>query len=232
MGSNEGDGDEKPVHRVRVATFELARTEVTVAQYRACVRAGACSDHHLTGYEWPGQAFTESAYCNWGQPGREDHPMNCVDWKQARAFARWAGGRLPSEAEWEYAARSGGRDITYPWGSGEATCERAVIDHGGRGCGKDRTWPVCSKPAGRSAQGVCDLAGNVWEWTEDCWHGSYEGAPADGSAWTGCDPGAFRVFRGGSWSYSAWGVRSAFRSGSPPADRCDYLGLRPARSNP
>ena len=133
----------------------LSNTEVTVGQYRACVKAGACSEPDT------------GKYCNWNESGREDHPINCVDWNQARTFAKWVGGDLPSEAQWEYAARSGGRDWKYPWGNESASCEYAIMDDGGNGCGKDRTWAVCSKPKGNSKQGLCDMAGGVWEWVRD-----------------------------------------------------------------
>ena len=218
MGSSDND-DEKPAHRVRVEPFEIAKTEVTVAQYRVCVEAGACS------------AAPTGRTCNWGNPDRDDHPVNCVDWAQARDFCRWAGGRLPSEAEWEYAARSGGLDQAYPWGNGEASCERATMDFGGNGCGANRTWPVCSKASGNSAQGVCDLAGNVWEWVEDWYHDTYTGAPADGSAWV--SPAGFdRVRRGGGWNDVAGFCRAAVRHRSDPGDGSILVGFRPARSRP
>jgi len=220
MGSEDGDSNERPVHPVQVAAFELARTEVTVAQYRACVEAGTCTTEGLTAH----------GSCNWGKPGRGCHPVNCLDWDQARAFAAWVDGRLPSEAEWEYAARSGGRDQAYPWGDEAATCERAVMSDGGNGCGEGRTWDVCSKPEGNSEQGLCDLAGNVWEWVEDVYQSSYDGAPADAKAWV--ESGGSRVIRGGSWYGGAGGLRAARRSGGDPQLRHDYLGLRPARSSP
>ncbi|HQC44850.1 MAG TPA: formylglycine-generating enzyme family protein, partial [Myxococcota bacterium] len=154
MGSNDLSWS-RPVHRVTVPTFEMSKTQVTVDQYIACVNVGACTEPD-----------TED-YCNWIKSDRGSHPVNCVSWNQAQAFARWAGGRLPSEAEWEYAARSGGRDWKYPWGDEEATCERAVISEGGNGCGRGSTWPVCSKPSGNTTHGLCDMAGNVWEWVQD-----------------------------------------------------------------
>ena len=218
MGSTESS-DEQPVHRVRVKAFELARTEVTVAQYRACVEAGACTTPKTGGG------------CNWGKSDRADHPVNCVDWSQARAFSRWAGGRLPTEAEWEYAARSGGRDQRYPWGNEKASCRRAIMNDGGLGCGKKQTWPVCSKASGNSAHGLCDLAGNVWEWVEDWYHGDYKGAPSDASAWTS-PAGSSRVVRGGGWRYDASNCRAALRDRLGPGYRYDYLGFRPARSIP
>ena len=216
MGSTK-QSDEQPVHTVRVKTFELAKSEVTVAQYAACVEAGGCTEPETGGS------------CNWKQAGREDHPVNCVDWSQARAFSKWAGGRLPTEAEWEYAARSGGKDQRYPWGNDEASCSRAVMDDGGNGCGREATWPVCKKSSGNSAQGVCDLAGNVWEWVEDVYADSYRDAPTDGSART--SGGSLRVFRGGGWFDSAGFLRAAYRIGNAPSDRGDYIGFRPARSS-
>ena len=220
MGSADGDDDEKPPHRVTVATFEIAKSEVTIAQYRACVDAGACTAPGT------GTAFGE---CNWDRRGRDDHPVNCVDWNQAQAFATWVGGRLPTEAEWEYAARSGGRNQTYPWGDEKATCERAVMDDGsGNGCGLgDKTGAVCSKPRGHSARGLCDLAGNVWEWVEDVYVDSYIGAPADGSGRRA--GGARRVVRGGSWYINARFVRAAIRTRLTPTNRFAYVGFRPAR---
>lgn len=214
MGSENGDSDEKPVHAVTVPAFWMSKSEVTVGQYKACVNAGQCSTTDLTKYD----------KCNWGKSGRESHPMNCVDWHQARAFARWAGGRLPTEAEWEYAARSGGKARKYPWGDEPATCSRAVMDDGGDGCGRDSTWPVCSKPSGNTDQGLCDMAGNVWEWVEDVYADSYSSAPTDGTART--TGGARRVFRGGSWGYTAGYLRAAHRYRSSPGYRGNDLGFR------
>ena len=219
MGSSDSYVNEKPVHRVTVPTFEMTKTQVTVEQYKACVDAGACT------------APDTGGYCNWGQSDRGKHPINCVDWQQAQAYAKWAGGRLPTEAEWEYAARSGGRDWKYPWGNENATCDRAVISEGGNGCGRNSTWPVCSKPRGNTTQGLCDMAGNVWEWVQDWYHDSYNGAPTDGSAWEK-PTGSYRVNRGGSWYYRARYVRAANRLYGDPRYR-DYnvsVGFRLARS--
>lgn len=233
MGSASGDADEKPVHRVTLRAFALLKTEVTVGQYRACVNAGACSSHHLDGIEWPGLAYAKSGYCNWSSGRGESHPVNCVDWGQARAFCKWAGGRLPSEAEWEYAARSGGRARAYAWGDEAADCSRAVLfSEGGQGCGKKSTWPVCSKTAGNSAQGLCDLAGNVWEWTADCYQPNYTGAPADNRPRNNCTGpySSRRVFRGGGWGVPARNLRAADRNWNAPSSRHLGLGLRCART--
>lgn len=217
MGSDTGDPGDRPVHEVTVPTFEIARSEVTVAQYRVCVEAGACDTLHLT----------ESDACNWGQPGRDEFPMNCVTWHQAAAFCAWMGARLPTEAEWEYAARSGGRRQDFPWGDGPATCEQAVMHKDKPGCGRDQHWPVCSKPMGHSAQGVCDLAGNVWEWLQDV-HTGYEHTPRDGRAYTG--EGSERVVRGGAWTNTSEGLRATRRSANEPDSRGFSLGFRPARA--
>jgi formylglycine-generating enzyme required for sulfatase activity len=212
MGSESGSAVERPAHRVTVRTFQMAKTEATNAQYRACVQAGACSPASDQADRFNG----------------DDQPVVGVDWQQASSFARWAGGRLPSEAEWEYAARSGGRLQEYPWGNETASCARAVMDDGGRGCGRSATWPVCSKPAGNSAQGLCDMAGNVWEWVQDWYHSSYDGAPSDGRAWES-PTGSSRVLRGGSWYYDAGLARSAYRDRFVPGNRVGSLGLRLAR---
>ena len=232
MGSTEGSDDEKPVHTVRLDAFEMSKSEVTVGQYRECVKAGKCSEHHLRGYEWPGQIeFTKDSRCNWSHGDRTDHPINCVDWSQATSFCAWAGGRLPTEAEWEYAARSGGKSRTYPWGDEKATCSRAVMDDGGNGCGEGGAWPVCSKPRGNTTQGLCDMAGNVWEWASDWYSSDYYGS-SPARAPRGPKSGSFRVLRGGSWLFPAGPLRAADRGGHSPGYRYTYLGFRCVRSYP
>jgi len=215
MGSND-DSVAKPVHSVTVPTFEMAKTETTVAQYKKCVDAGACTSPH----SWRD--------CNWDKLGRGNHPVNCIDWNQASAYANWVGGRLPTEAEWEYAARSGGRNQRSPWGDHLATCTYAVVDDlGGDGCGVGTTWPVCSKPAGNTSQGLCDMIGNVWEMVQDVWHDNYVGAPSNGAAWE--DSGTRRVYRGCGWYIIAKYGNATYRSdgGFHPLNSA---GLRPARS--
>jgi len=218
MGSNDGNDDEKPVHDVSVPSFELGRTEVTVAQYRTCVDAGKCTEPK-----------TGSDY-NWGVSGKDDHPINGVTWNQARTFASWSGGRLPSEAEWEYAARSGGKSRTWPWGDAEANCSYAVLADGENGCGKHSTWAVCSKSTGNTDQGLCDMVGNVREWVEDCYEDTYAGAPTDGTARTS---GVYRVHRGGSWTYTnPHNRRVASRESGLPSWLWKNLGFRLARDVP
>ena len=230
MGSNTGSKSMRPVHPVQVRTFLMSKTEVTVGQYRACVKAGSCSQPHWDDgscYIWTGNAYEK------GQGPASfrsnNHPVVCVDWHQARKFCRWIGGRLPSEAEWEYAACSGGKAWNYPWGNKKATCIHAVMDEGGNGCGKNRTWPVCSKQAGNTLQGLCDLSGNVFEWVEDCYHRNYSDAPRDGSSWTSgkC---SHRVLRGGSWYGYVGNLRTAGRYRSHPEKRNHGNGFRCART--
>ena len=202
-----GSEDDGTLHEVAVPTFWMARTEVTVSQFDACVAGGGCEVP-----EWGSALGPE---CNLNLVGREQHPMNCLNWFEAVDFCAWAGGRLPTESEWEYAARSGGQDISLPWGDEPASCAFAHIggDETGPGCGTSTTAPVCSMPAGNSSQGLCDLIGNADEWVRDCWESDYEQAPTDGSAYECSEAtSAYRVTRGGSYeAYPVW-VSSTQRS--------------------
>lgn len=156
-----------------VASFFMSRTEVTVAEYRACVRAGRCPGDVLknsVGSPCHGGARCPRRLqirgCNYHKAGRGDHPMTCIGVGQAMNYCAWTGGRLPTEWEWEWAAR--GRDAArrFPWGLADATCALAVmgsLSTGEAGCGRASTWPVGSRPAGASRDGILDLAGNVSE---------------------------------------------------------------------
>lgn len=220
MGSKRGERDELPLHAVTLRAFALTKSEVTVDQYRACLEAGACKRK-------PGSS---EGNCNWGRTGRGAYPVNCVDWQQAQDFCKYVGGRLPSEAEWEYAARSAGKAQPFPWGKAEPDCTRAVMHGSSAGCGEERSWAVCKKPKGHSAQGLCDLAGNVFEWVADCYQASYDGAPTDGSARKcGNKTASLRVFRGGCWFNAAKLLRAADRSWLSPSTRADFLGFRCAK---
>ena len=160
--------DEKPWHWIELDAFLLDQTEVTVEAFEGCVKAGACSDADL-GKVQDGKAHL----CNWGKADRKRHPINCVIWNQAHAYCAWAGKRLPTEAEWERAAR-GDDGRSYPWGRSVVTCDRGVwhtaVD---KKCGEKSTQPVGSKPKGRSAYGALDMAGNVWEWVNDRYAAAY-----------------------------------------------------------
>jgi len=179
MGSDDGQPHERPVHGVTLGDFCIDRMEVSVAAYRACVAASACTapDTYVSTH---GQY---RVFCNWDRPGAEDHPVNCVDWSQARSFCAWGGNRLPGEAEWEYAA-CGSAGRTYPWGNAAPDSTRAnlcgdecvaytrSVGHSFSGIAGWRdpfgaTAPVTSYESSATPEGVRNLAGNVWEWVED-----------------------------------------------------------------
>jgi formylglycine-generating enzyme required for sulfatase activity/serine/threonine protein kinase len=218
MGSNDGDSDEKPVHDVTVATFEMDKTEVTVAAYRACVEARNCTEpdrYDATG-GW-------KQYCNFGRRDRDEHPINCVDWSQVTAYCASAGKRLPTEEEWEYAAR--GTDARkFPWGSAAPSsqlCWKRYDLSTSRGEG---TCAVGSHGSGNTPQGLEDMAGNVWEWT------SSKYCPYTDSGHDSKKCAESRVSRGGSWDDVVPSlVRGAFRSRFVPSFRDYYLGFRCAR---
>ena len=165
--------------------------------------------------------------CNWDKVNRENHPINCVSWNDLTRFAKWVGARLPSEAELEFAAR-GGEDYQYA-GSNHLDEVRWYSSNAGQS-----TYPVGQKKA--NGYGLCDLSGNVWEWTADTWHKNYKGAPNNGSAWcevSDCMTNTShhrRVARGGDWNDYEGGLRVAFRYYNSPAFRSSCSGGRLARS--
>ena len=221
MGSNNGDSNEKPVHTVNIKAFAMSKTEITFAQWDACVKA--------KGF-WGGGCSHKPGDSGWGRGNR---PVINVSYKDiTQQFIPWLNKttdktfRLPSESEWEYAARAGST-TKYPWGdsvgSNNANCNSSCGDQ------YDKTAPVGSFAA--NAFGLHDMHGNVWEWTQDCWNGSYSGAPSNGSAWSRGDC-AKRVLRGGSWSGEPNYLRSAIRFRASAAERkrmsADGLGPRAA----
>lgn len=214
MGSARGDDQsERPVTRVTLRSFWMDRTEVTVLSYAACVEAGRCE-----------RVLNLGDSCNWRMRDRDSHPMNCVSWNEARRYCSWIGKRLPTEAEWEYAAR--GRDgREYPWGN-EAPNDTLLRWSGG--CGRtlcvDRTSPVGSHPSGRSAFGLDDMSGNVYEWVND-WDGAYPGGRVTNPL--GVRGTEERVYRGGSWGDVAnQSVRAASRGASSPGSSSAGSGFR------
>ena len=236
MGSPESeDGrfeDEGPQHRIRIGRpFALGKYEVTFAEWDACASDGGCNGYRPDDQGW----------------GRGERPAINVSWDNAKAYVRWLSGksgkeyRLPSAAEWEYAARAGTTTARY-WGDdADRACgyanvhdrtsksENDEFDWQHHECddGYAQTAPVGSFAA--NAFGVHDILGNVYEWTEDCWNGSYEGASTDGSAWLSGDCSA-RVLRGGSWNYEPRSVRAAYRIRVETEDRSDGIGFRVART--
>ena len=222
MGSTKGDDDEQPVHTVALDGFWIDRTEVTHAQYERCVAAGACTPRRFSGFD-PLDAH-------------DDHPAIYVTWYQAEAYCRWAGGRLPTEAEWEYAAR-GPESRAFPWGDEfdgtrlnycDANCERDWADQTADD-GYAETAPVGSFPAGASWCGALDMAGNVWEWVAD-WYADDYYARSPSRNPTGPPSGRSRVLRGGSWGFDPFYVRSANRDDFlVPSNTYGHVGFRCAR---
>jgi len=257
--SEEGRGkDEGPQHQVRIGkAFALGRKELTVGEFGRFVQASgyrtsAEKDAGKGCYAWDkgDGKWDWRAGRKWSEPGYaqgEQQPVACVSWDDARAYVQWLaketgqGYRLPSEAEWEYAARAGGKTAR-PWGENpKDACSHANVADNTTYEGtswepkhdcSDGYWfpaPVASYQANRF--GLYDMLGNVWEWVQDCYQDSYTGAPADGSAREGgkCE---VRVLRGGSWNDDPRIARSANRSGGAPAFRSFDSGFRLARTLP
>lgn len=219
MGCDEGDPEceeaERPTHQVWLPTYRIDRHEVTSARYLECVAAGACKAPELEGDQ-----------CNASRPERGDHPVNCVTWFDADSYCKWRKKRLPSEAEWEKAAR-GTNGATFPWGEDPADCERAIMYEGGQsGCGSGGTWPVGSRPKGASPYGLHDMAGNVWEWVGDWYETGYAAGAAEDPS--GPATGSERVIRSGSWDdlWAAKAMRTVARSSNPPDTSGGHLGFR------
>ena len=249
----EVDGEctepEKPGRELSLGHFFIDRTEVTVGGYKACVDAGACKTDDLATPVFEGKPQPDWAWaCNWGKADRAGHPVNCVAWEQAAAYCKWAGKRLPSEAEWEKAAR--GKDgRKYAWGNMEyAELARNALRMGniadeaekrrdpewtvaaGYDDGFAGTAPVGSFPAGASPAGALDMTGNVLEWVAD-WYdpGYYEKAPAADPP--GPSAGELRVARGGAWYGEPDTTRIGLRWPNPTR-RIVAVGFRCAMTPP
>ena len=263
MGSPDSEagrsGDEGPQHRVSIGKpFALGKTEVTVGEFRRFVRdtgyrtdaeknsggQQGCFTRDKSDNKW---AFRAGRY--WDKPGLEQtdrQPVTCVSWTDAHEYVDWlskkAGQtyRLPSEAEWEYAARAGTNTSRY-WGDNPdqacAYANVADLSKGPIGNGWDNMHQCndgywFTAPVGHyrpNAFGLYDMLGNSWEWVEDCASGGYSGAPSDGSAGTSGDC-SMRVLRGGSWNNDPQGVRSARRYRDAAGRRGGNFGFRLART--
>lgn len=227
MGSPEGHGDEneRPEHTVYLDAYYIDKKEVTVAQYQRCVESGACS------------ALLAVDPCTYGSADKADHPINCVPWNEADAYCSWVDRRMPTEAEWEKAAR--GKDgRIYPWGQ---SFDDSKVNHCDRDCaaewadvsvydGFSETAPVGSYLAGASPYGALDMAGNVSEWVVDWLQSDYY-ARSPRKNPLGPASGEYRVVRGGSWIDASDSVRVAFRvGGNPDFPLWFNIGFRCARS--
>jgi sulfatase modifying factor 1 len=223
MGSREGEGDEdeRPQHQVYLDAFYIAETPVTNAEYKKFVDA--------TGHRVPFEDWDSAKPYNWDRlrrtfpAGKENHPVVLVSWDDANTYARWAGKRLPTEAEWEKAARGTDR-LTYPWGNTFDQSRCNTWESGIQG-----TTPVGQFRNGASPYGVLDMVGNVWEWCAD-WYDSnyYKHSPNHNPR--GPNTGYSRSLRGGSWSYHQVYARCAARFGGSPGYRLNLLGFRVAES--
>jgi formylglycine-generating enzyme required for sulfatase activity len=228
MGDLLGNGSpyEKPVHEVNLRRFAIGRYEVTRGEWAACVAGGGCAVVS-------------------GGDGDPQMPVTGASWTQAQQYVAWVSARtqrryrLPSEAEWEYAARAGS-PAQFTWGNlVDLACGQVnSFDRSGRRGNPQWTWQIeCDDgyagvaPVGRfpaNAWGLHDMLGNVWEWVADCWHGDYENAPADGSAWI--DDGCRKhVNRGGGWGNHPRSLRVSNRDGDETAASSDGMGFRVAR---
>ena len=243
--------DEKPTHKVDIKPFLLAKTEVTVAQFREFTESanykttaeteGSCWSYDDKG-EW--NNVKGNSWKKMGFDQDDNHPVACVSYDDAKAYVGWLSEktgkewRLPTEAEWEYAARAGTKK-TYSWGeAADKGCQfanmadkKAKTVHTGWKIANCDDGYIYTSPVGSFAAnsfGLHDMYGNVWEWVEDKWHDDYQGAPTDGSAWVSGDS-SYRVLRGGSWLYDPQFLRSASRDLYAPGYRNGGIGFRPAQ---
>lgn len=257
-GEDGSEADEGPQHRRDIARFAIGRTEVTVEEYRRFV---AETGHGAAGPCW-GQVYGVWDYhlqVTWQSPGyaqTPSHPAVCVSWEDARAYVDWLNGkvegspfRLPTEAEWEYAARAvtHGRPDTTPYFWGTRADDACAFANGADAAAREvfpgwtvfgcRDGQAFAAPTGSfaaNAFGLVDTAGNAWEWVDDCWHESHEGAPGDGRA-RGSEGGgdcSGRPMRGGAWDGLPRNLRAAERLRAGVGDRSTLTGFRVARSLP
>jgi formylglycine-generating enzyme required for sulfatase activity len=209
MGSNDYGG-EQPIHQVYLSEYQIARHPVTNAQYELFVKANS----YAVPLHWKNGKISA---------GKENYPVVNVSWKDAQAFCAWAGVRLPTEAEWEKAAR-GTDGRKYPWGNEPPTEELCNFNRivGGM-------TPVGRYPSGASPYGVLDMAGNVWEWVNDWYDEKYYSVSPSVNP-QGPASGTRRVLRGGAWNYGDNYVRSAVRDFVGPVNWLKYSGFRCVRS--
>ena len=211
--------DELPLHTVLLSAYYIDKYEVTNARYKVCFDAGGCTRPASVNSSTRSPYFGTSTYA--------DYPVTNVSWSQARAFCAWEGKRLPTEAEWEKAARGSSDTRKYPWGDSNPDCTKSNY-YLSSSCIGD-TNRVGSYPSGASPYGVMDMAGNVYEWVND-WYGDgyYSVSPSVDPQ--GPSTGQLRVLRGGAWSYFEPVVRSAYRLEITPLATSGSRGFRCVRS--
>ena len=210
MGNNAGTAKEKPMTKITLRGFRIDRTEVTVAAYMACVKSGTCS------------ASKRGSGCNQYITGHTQHPINCVTWYQARTYCRWAKKRLPTEAEWEKAARGQSPQL-YPWGHAAPSCRRAAF----RGCSSG-TRPT-KQLSGRSPYGAYDMSGNVWEWVQDYYSDDFYKKSKLSQPVNRARGNGYKVIRGGSWRAPKDEIHVTYRADYWPSKHSNAVGFRCAR---
>ncbi len=234
---------ESPQHYVRVPSFAAGRYAVTKGEFAAFVRSSGYRSEAEQGngcYMRAGKEWKTDAAYNWRKVGfaqGDDHPVVCVSWNDSQAYIQWINRisgknyRLLSEAEREYAGR-GGTQTAFWWGEGVTTSQanyHGDSSYNGSPKGLDRQATVPVNSFSANPFGLYNVHGNVWEWTQDCWHDTYIGAPTDGSAWTTGCTSPERVLRGGSWYNTSVQLRSAFRAKYIQDGRLFIIGIRIAR---
>ncbi len=221
LDTQNANKDEFPQHEVILSPFWLDKTEVTAAQFADFLNVAGNQREH--GAEWisldhSSRTVIEDDNTFFAVPGMDNKPVALVTWYGANAYCQWAGGQLPTEAQWEYAAR-GPQLRSYPWGNLPPTCDQAqfrVCPDGAQGVGS-------KSPEGDSWLGAVDMGGNMWEWTAD-WYGKYETAVSTNP--TGRQTGSSRVLRGGSWGGDSWMTRTAYRYYAIPTYHSVFHGFR------
>jgi len=233
MGSADkdknADANEKKQHKVKITAFSLGKYEVTKAEYAAFMQDAS---YEVKGgcYIWADAKWQLKPEFNWHNPGftqADNEPVTCVSYEDAKAYIQWLNTktektyRLPSEAEWEYAARAKTTGDYY-WGSADSK------DYAWYGDNAElKTHPVGKKKP--NDYGLYDMSGNVWEWVQDNWRENYQRTPDDGSAWETAEADAPRVVRGGSWGDKLLNLSSAQRGRTNPDICGSYLGFRLAQ---
>ena len=213
-GSNSGEPDVTPQRRITLSAYYMDRFAVSQDQYRRCVEAGKCS------------APEEEEHCTWGKQAKAGYPINCVSWFQADEYCRWAGKRLPTEAQWEKAA-AGSTPRRYPWGAKPPTCKLAnfaLAPDKKKYC-HDGTVAVDKFQGSASPFGAVQMAGNVFHWVKD-WYGKEYYRSSEARDPMGPFEGTYRVVRGGSWFSREADLRTTMRGPLPPGAKYNYLGFR------